>query len=136
MTLPGARMLWMTQRRFAWALRARGPALTEWPASERSAAVCLLRRNAAARELLAEALANEDAPSVDPAALERITCPVKRALAPLTPTMRGLRWGAVLACLGAGLYLGLLRTDPDTVYDTVSSVFSATPATVLAALDQ
>ena len=136
MSLPGARMLWMTQRRFAWALRARGSALADWPASERNAAVCLLRRSPVARELLAEALTNEDAPSFDALALERITFPVQRALAPITPIMRGLRWGAVVACLAAGIYLGVLRTDTDAAMDAFTALFSTTPAPVLAALDQ
>jgi hypothetical protein len=126
----------MTPRRFAWALRSRGPALADWPLAERAAAVCLLRRNPAAREMLAEALADEDAPASDAAALSRITCPVQRALAPLTPLMRGLRWGAIAACLAAGLYLGLAPVDADAVTDLFPSLHPSTPATVLAALDQ
>ena len=136
MSLFGARIVWMTPRRFAWILRARGPAVADWPAAERSAALCLLRRSGAARELLAEALSAEDAPGLDAVALARITCPVQRALAPLTPFMRGIRWGAVAVCLVAGGYVGLLRTEIDTGADTLSAVFSATSATVLAALDQ
>jgi hypothetical protein len=135
-TLFGARMVWMPPRRFAWTLRARGPGVADWPAAERTGALCLLRRNAAARELLAEALSAEDAPGLDPAMLARITCPVQRALAPLTPFMRGIRWGAVAACLVAGAYVGVLRLETDTAADTVSAVFSATSATVLAALEQ
>ena len=100
-------MLWMTQRRFAWTVRARGPAIADWPASERNAAMCLLRRSAAARDLLAEALADEDAPGLDALALERITCPVQRALAPLTPFMRGIRWSVVAVCLVGGV-IGVL----------------------------
>ncbi len=130
------RLIWMTPRRFAWALRTRGPELAGWPAAERAAAMGLLRRNAAAREMLAEALAGEDAPSPDPITLSRITCPVQRALAPLTPLMRGLRWGAIVACLAAGLYLGLATVDADAVTDLFPALHPSTPATVLAALDQ
>ena len=136
MTLFGARMVWMTPRRFAWALGARGPAVADWPAAERSAALCLLRRSGAARELLAEALSAEDAPGADAVALARIVCPVQRALAPLTPFMRGIRWGAVAACLAAGAYVGVLRTEGDVGTDAVAAVYSANTATVLAALAQ
>ena len=136
MTLFGARMVWMTPRRFAWTLQARGSDVADWPAAERSAALCLLRRSVAARELLAEALSAEDAPGLDVAALARITCPVQRALAPLTPIMRGIRWGIVAVCLVAGAYVGVLRTELDTATDAVSAAYSATSATVLAALDQ
>ena len=129
-------MIWMTPRNFAWALRARGPAVAEWPARERMAAMCLLRRDAAARELLAETLAAEDAPALDPVALDRVTCPVRRALAPLTPIMRSVRWGALVACVAAGLAIGALSTDGDaSVTDLFPTLHPTMPATVLAALE-
>ncbi len=125
----------MTPRRFAWTLRARGPAIAEWPLHERARAVALLRRCAASRELLAEALAAEDAPAWDAAALYRVTCPVRRALAPLTPLMRGIRWAALVACLVAGLYLGVNTSGGETVTDLLPVMHPSMPATVLAALD-
>ena len=132
-------MTGMAPRQFAWALRARGPDLAEWPARERLAALCLLRRDAGARELLAEALAAEDAPASNPVLLDRVVCPVRRALAPLTPAMRGLRWSALAACVVAGLAIGALSAglDPaDAVgADLLPAMHPTMPATVLAALD-
>jgi hypothetical protein len=125
----------MNLRRFGWALRARGPEVAAWPERDRAAAVCLLRCDAAARTLLAEALAAEDAPAPDAAALDRVTCPVRRALAPLSPFMRGIRWGAFAACLGAGLYLGVVTADVDSVADLQALLHPTMPATVLAALE-
>lgn len=134
-------MIWMTPRRFAWALRARGPGLAEWPARERMGALCLLRRNAEARELLVEALAAEDAPAPNAVLLDRVICPVRRALAPLTPAMRGLRWGALAGCIVAGLAIGTLAADlvPAAAEiagnDLLPVMHPTMPATVLAALD-
>jgi hypothetical protein len=125
----------MTTRRFAWALRARGPEIADWPLRERVGALALLRRCPASRELLAEALAAEDAPAWDAAALDRVTCPVRRALAPLTPLMRGVRWGGIVACLAAGLYLGVTTAGSDTVADLLPVMHPSMPATVLAALE-
>ena len=127
----------MTPRRFAWALQARGPAVADWPMPERLGAMALLRHCPQSRELLAEALAAEDAPAFDEAALARVTGPGRPALAPLTPIMRGLRWGAIVACLGAGLYLGVTLGDGDTAGSDLLPVMHPTmPATVLAALEQ
>ncbi len=128
-------MIWMTPRRFAWALQARGPGIAEWPMRERVAALCLLRRNSAARDLLAETLAAEDAPLFDAVALARVTCPVSRALAPLTPLMRQVRWGALAACVAAGLALGALSTESEVVGDLLPVLHPTMPATVLAALE-
>ena len=44
--LPG---LWMTQRRFAWTLARPRPGLATWPATQRVAALALLRHDPAAR---------------------------------------------------------------------------------------
>ena len=58
MTLP---LPSMTLRQLDWALRARGPDLAAWPATDRLAALALLRASRAARTLLADALALDDA---------------------------------------------------------------------------
>ncbi len=125
----------MSPRCFAWTLRARGPAIADWPARERQGAMALLRTSAAARETLAEALAAEDAPAWDAAALDRVTCPVRRALAPLTPLMRGVRWGGLVACLAAGLYVGLATGGTEASTDLLPVLHPSMPATVLAALE-
>lgn len=131
-----ARKTWgMTPRRFAWALQARGPAIADWPPRERVGAVALLRHCKVSRQLLAEALAAEDAPAWDAAALDRVTCPVRRALAPLTPLMRKIRWGGIFACLAAGLYIGAVTSGGDTVADLLPVMHPSMPATVLAALE-
>ena len=125
----------MSARRFAWMLRARGPDIAGWPQRERDGAMALLRQDKAAQELLAEALTAEDAPALDAAALARVMCPVRAALAPLTPLMRGLRWGAIAGCLLAGLYLGALSAQGEVVADVLASMHPSMPAMVLAALE-
>jgi hypothetical protein len=131
-----ARNSWgMTPRRFAWALQARGLAISTWPLRERMGAMALLRHCKMSRELLAEALAAEDAPAWDEAALDRVTCPVRRALAPLTPLMRSIRWGGIVACMAAGLYIGAVTSGGDTVADLLPVMHPSMPATVLAALE-
>ena len=126
----------MTPRHFAWSLRARGPDLSAWPAPDRAAAMALLRGDAALRTLLADALADDDAPEGDAAGLCRMQAVVRRALAPPPPLLRGLRWGALAACVAAGLYLGLpSATEPEFLGVFASTVDATSPATVLAALD-
>ena len=101
----------------------------------------MLRHDAGAREMLVEALAAEDAPAPNPVLLERVVCPVRRALAPLTPIMRGLRWGALAGCVAAGLGIGALAADLVPVAaeiagnDLLPAMHPTMPATVLAALD-
>ena len=130
-------MMGMSPRQFAWALRARGPDMAAWPARERCAAMMLLRRDAASRDMLAEALAAEDAPAFDAPALDRVTCPVRHALAPLTPIMRRMRWGALGVCVAAGLAIGMLSAPTDPAATDLLPVLNPTmSATVLAALDQ
>ena len=133
-------MIWMTVRRFDWALRTRGCVLAQWPAAERDAALRLLRRSAGARRMLADLLAaEEDGPDPDAAGLVRMQGVVRRAVTP-PPVMRGLRWGVIAACTAAGLYLGLPGLDTDTLADAANALLGPTvqvdsPATVLAALD-
>lgn len=124
----------MSTRHFGWALRARGPEIAIWPARERCAAIDLLRHDAGARDLLAAALAAEDAPAPDVVALDRVTCSVRRALAPLSPLLRTIRWGAIAACLVGGLYLGITTADLDGVADLMPTMHASMPASVLAAL--
>jgi hypothetical protein len=125
----------MTPRHFAWSLRARGPEIPTWPLRERLGALALLRSCAASREILAEALASEEAPPPDVAALDRVTCPVRRALAPLSPLMRGVSWAGLVACLAAGLYLGAANSGNEAAVDLLPVLHPSMPATVLAALD-
>ena len=134
-------MIWMTPRRLDWTLRSRGTLLSAWPDTERQAALRLLRHSRTARDMLADALATEDGPLPDAAAVSRIQGRVRRALTPPAPVLRGMRWGAVAACLAAGLYLGLPALDIEldgepgpTMPGPTMQVTS--PATVLAALDR
>lgn len=129
----------MSPRRLAWVLRARGPELCAWPERERLAALALVRRDPAARQLLAEALSAEEAPPPDPAAAIRIQNTIHRALAPLSPLLRGIRWGVMAACVLAGLYAGLgplaAETAAETSADLAPTIQATTSGTVLAALD-
>ena len=129
----------MSPRRLAWALRARGPELCTWPERERLAALALVRHDPAARQLLAEALSDEDAPPPDPAAEIRMQCTIRRALAPLSPLLRGIRWSLMAACVVAGLYVGLgplaAETTAEATADFAPSIQATTSGTVLAALD-
>jgi hypothetical protein len=97
--------------------------------------MALLQHSPQSRELLAEALAAEDAPAWDAAALDRVTCRVHRALAPLTPLMRGIRWGGIVACMAGGLYIGVITSGSDSVADLLPVMHPSMPATVLAALE-
>ena len=128
-------MTGMTLRRFDWALRIRGPVLSDWPAKDRDNALALLRHDKAAQLLLADALAAETPPAPDEAACCRIQAKVRRALAPAAPLLRGMRWGALAACAAFGLYLGLAPLDAEAGPGLGSSIQAAYPPTVLAALD-
>lgn len=125
-------MNWMTRRRLEWMLRARGTDLTSWPEADRRAAVAMLRRNPAARMALADALAEEAAPELDPAAMQRMQCSLRRHLAPLPALMRGVGWSALAACLAAGLYLGVVVNEADPAPDLFTSVQTVS----FASLDQ
>lgn len=124
-----------TRRRLQWSLRARGPALDTWPSNERAAALDLLRTDPAARAILADALAAEEAPSPEPGAECRIRAHVRRALAPIPPVLRKIGIGAITACLLAGLWLGLAPEEPDHAAGPGFTMASS-PAPALAALGQ
>lgn len=124
-------MTWMTCRRLDWLLRARGTDVAAWPAGERAAALALLRRSRAARQALADAVVLEDAPEPDQAALRRMQCSFRRAMAPVPAVMRGIGWSALAACMAAGLYLGIGIADPDG-----EDLFSDAQTVTFAALDQ
>lgn len=110
-------MIWMTPRRLAWVLRVRGTELAAWPLAERTAALSLMRRCDLARRVMAEALAQDDAPLADPALLARLQDGLGRRLALCnlaTPVMRPImRWGALTVCALAGLYLGYIGLDAE-----------------------
>jgi ferric-dicitrate binding protein FerR (iron transport regulator) len=125
----------MTPRKLDWMLRMRGPALHDWPPADHADAIALMRTSAEARKMLADALAAEDEPAPDRAALGRIRRHVHHALAPTPPVMRGIRLGALAACMAAGLYIGLAPADAEVDRALASGFQDATPATVLAALD-
>jgi hypothetical protein len=122
----------MTRRRLEWLVRARGTDLAAWPEAERRAALALLRRSRVARQVLADALAVEDAPEPDAAALCRMKRVVRHALAPRPVVVRGIGWSALAACVAAGLYLGVGAADPDNGQD----LFSDAQTVTFAALDQ
>lgn len=126
----------MNERRFAWTLRARGADLATWSPRDRDAATQLLRESPLARQQLADALAAEDAPAADCLVLARMQAVIRNALAPATPAMRRMRWGALAAAAAAGLYIGGLAAEPDRTADLDATLEATFPATVLAALDQ
>ena len=109
----------MTLRRLNWALRARGTDLAAWPVADRLAALALLRTSRAARMLLADALALDDARPehpvegqlpdglTDQAALARMQCVLRGCMARTSPLLSGVRLGALAACTVAGLYFGM-----------------------------
>lgn len=132
----------MTPRRFAWVLRARGADLSTWPAPDRAEAVALLRSDAGSRALLADTLASEADGSdtrdggVDTAGLCRMQAVIRLALAPATPVVRALRWGALAGCVAAGTYLGVLTaTETEVALGLAPTIETTSLATVLAALD-
>jgi hypothetical protein len=98
----------MTPRRLDWTLRTRGTVIADWPQADRAAAVALLRSSPAARAVLADALAREDADPapLDRCALMRMQGALKCALWQLPPLSFALRWSVLVACTAAGLYLG------------------------------
>ncbi len=103
-------MMGMTPRRLDWALRLHGTDLTAWPDAERDAALALLRRCGQARQVVAAALAQEDAPP-DPALLADMQRQLGRRLAAPAHAVPAMRWGALAACAVAGLYLGAANAD-------------------------
>lgn len=106
-------MIWLSPRRLDWALRTRGTDLASWPAAERAAALSLMRRCSRARAVMADALANEDAPqphasvAQDAALLACLQGRLRARLVARPPGPPAVRWGALAACALAGLYLGL-----------------------------
>lgn len=111
----------MTPRGLDWALRTRGTVMADWPQTDRAAAIALLRSSPAARAVLADALARDDADPVPPdrCALMRMQGALKCAVLQLPPLTFALRWGVLVACTAAGLYLGAaaaldLNTDSGT----------------------
>jgi len=127
----------LCRRRLVWLVRARGTDLSAWPEAERHAALALLRRSAEARQAFAEALVAEDAPEseapeTDCAVLARMQDALRRSLAPLPVLLRGLRAGALVACVAAGVYLAAGQSEPETATD----LFTTAQTVSLAALDQ
>jgi len=125
----------LSRRRLVWLVRARGTDLSAWPHCERLAALALMRRSPEARQAFAEALVSEDAPDangVDCAVLERMQCVLRRSLAPLPMVLRGLRAGALLACVAAGVYLASTLTNADGATD----LFTTAQTVSLASLYQ
>ncbi len=137
----------MTLRQLDWALRARGTDLAAWPATDRRAALALLRASRAARTLLADALALDDARSdavgngllpgaqgpdhlADPAALARMQGALRDCMARTSPLLSGIRWGVLAACAVAGLYVGMAGSaGADS--DAFATVQSLTVASAL-----
>lgn len=106
-------MMGMTPRRLDWALRLHGTDMTAWPGAERDAALALLRRCGQARQIVAAALAQDDAPPIDAALLADMQRQLGRRLAAPAHTLPAMRWGALAACALAGLYLGAANADAE-----------------------
>ena len=109
----------MTPRQLDWALRMRGTVISTWPVAERDAALALLRRSPAARALLADALARDDADPValDGCTLARMQTALRGALLQLPPLTFAVRWSVLVACAAAGLYLGGAGASRDAWVD-------------------
>ena len=123
----------LSRRRLEWLVRARGTDLSAWPETERRAALALLRRSPEARQVLADALVAEEPPDADRAVLDRMQGTLRRRLAPLPVALRGLRAGALLACMAAGLYLGAGLSEPE---QPAGDLFTSAQTVSFAALDQ
>lgn len=112
-------MILMTSRRLDWGLRVHGTELAAWPAAERAAALSLLRRCPAARQVMADALAQEDLPAADPALLASLQGRLGQQLMarqaePASPMLRrGALGGALTVCAVAGFYLGSVSLEAE-----------------------
>lgn len=116
----------LSRRRLEWLIRARGTDLAGWPERERTAAIALLRRSPEARQLLADALVVDDAPETDCAVLSRMQAALRRSLAPLPFLLRGLRAGALLACVAAGFYFATVIPDAEPQADVFAMAQTVT----------
>ena len=111
-------MIVMTPRRFDWGLRVHGTDLAAWPAAERAAALSLLRRCGTARQVMADALAQEDLPAADPALLASLQGRFRQRASvrpePARPMLRrGALGGVLTVCAVAGFYLGSASLDAE-----------------------
>lgn len=121
----------MTPRRLDWALRARGTSIADWPQADRLAALRLLRQCPAARAVLADALAHDEAdPAVpDGCLLMHMQAALRCALLQLPPLPFAVRWGVLAACAAIGLYLGAAGADSGAdPADAFAAVQTATVA--------
>ena len=119
----------MTPRRFDWGLRVHGTDLIAWPVAERAAALSLLRRCPAARQVMADALEREDLPAPDPALLASLQGRLKQRAArraePARPMLRRSALGGVLTvCAAAGFYLGSasLEAEQPDLFGAVQAI--------------
>ena len=129
----------MTPRRLDWALRTRGTVIADWLPADRAAAVALLRSSPAARSVLADALAHDDADPVPPdrCALVRMQGALECALLQLPPLTFAVRWGVLAACTAAGLYLGAaaaLDLGADSGTDAADGFVAVQSVTVASSL--
>lgn len=107
-------MIWVTTRRLDWELQIRGPDLGSWPAEERAAALCLMRRCPVACRMVADRLAAEDDDvTADIALLPAMQRRLRRRLTVTAPAAPVMRWSVLAACALAGLYVGATRPDPE-----------------------
>jgi hypothetical protein len=129
----------MTPRRLDWALRTRGTVIADWPQADRSAAVALLRGSPAARAVLADALARDEADPAPPdrCALMRMQGALECALSQLPPLTFAVRWGVLAACTAVGLYLGAvaaLDISADSGTDAADGFVAVQSVTVASSL--
>lgn len=134
----------LSRRRLEWLVRARGTDLSAWPEADRLAALALMRESPEAQRAFADALAAEEAPDTDPdlgaesLVFERMQQALRRRIAPLSLLMRGLRAGALIACMAAGLYLATIQdvASSQADADSLTDPFISAQTVSLAALDQ
>lgn len=132
-------MIPLSRRRLDWLVRARGTDLAAWPEAERAAALALLRRSPEAQQAFAAALVDDDAPESDCAVFNRMQAALRRSLAPLPPLLRGLRAGALIACMAAGVYLAAMQdvtAAGQIELDSSADPFTSAQTISLAALAQ
>ncbi len=129
----------MTPRCLDWTLRSRGTVVADWPQADRVAAVALLRGSPAARAVLADALARDEADPAPPdrCALMRMQGALKCAFLQLPPLTFAVRWGVLAACTAAGLYLGAAAASDisaDTGTDAADGFVAVQSVTVASSL--
>ena len=97
--------------------------MSQWPSSERRAALLLLRVSPAARKLLADSMEYPGSAPRDDVALARMRAGLRGRLPPAAVPVAPrppLRWAALAACAVAGAWLGLGAAEQPDARDVLA----------------